>query len=72
MNDFPSDKLVVFEGPEDITGSRIQAVLPASPSYKDYPVRVKELIYALAEIEDRPVEDILVDVAKCICAIKRQ
>ena len=55
-SDFPSDKLIVLDGPEDINGDRIQAVLPADKKFKDYPQRVKELVFNLSEIENRPIK----------------
>lgn len=62
-SDFPSDKLIVFEGPQDIYGDRIQAVIPANAKFKDYPIRVKELVYSLSDIEDRPIKNILADIS---------
>ncbi|MEK5257588.1 hypothetical protein NST74_29515 [Paenibacillus sp. FSL F4-0125] len=62
-NDFPSDKQIVFDGPEDMYGDRIQAVIPANTRFKDYPVRVKELIYSLSEIENRPMKNVLADIS---------
>lgn len=61
-SDFPSDKLIVFDGPGDAYGDRIQAVIPANTKFKDYPIRIKELVYSLSEIEDRPIKNILGDI----------
>jgi hypothetical protein len=62
-SDFPTDKLIVFDGPQDMYGDRIQAVIPANARYKDYPLRVKELVYSLSEIENRPIKNILADIS---------
>lgn len=61
--DFPSEKLLVFDGPEDVFGDRIQAVIPADEKLKDYPIRIKELVYTLSNIENRSIKDILTDIS---------
>jgi hypothetical protein len=61
-NDFPNERLIVFDGPKDMNGDRIQAVFPADLKYKDYPVRVRELVFSLSDIEGRAVEDIVDDI----------
>ncbi|WP_018664367.1 hypothetical protein [Heyndrickxia acidiproducens] len=59
---FPSNKLIVFDGPDDINGEKIQAVIPANQNFRDYAARVKELIESLSELEGRPIKDILTDM----------
>ncbi|MCT1577047.1 hypothetical protein M3E13_04220 [Oceanobacillus kimchii] len=59
---FPNEKLIVFDGPIDISGERIQAVIPSEQSFRDYFIRIKELILSLSEIEEREVDEVLSDI----------
>lgn len=61
-DDFPSDKLIVFDGPIELLNEPIQAVIPANENFKDYGIRVKELIDSLAILEERPIENIIIDI----------
>lgn len=59
---FPGPELLVFEGPNDDDGKPILQVVPSSERFKDYRMRVENLIGALSVIEDRPAVDILTDM----------
>lgn len=59
---YPDERLIVFEGPEDINGDKIEAVIPSDIKFIDYHQRVRELVSSLSEIEDRNIEDIIQDI----------
>lgn len=60
--DFPSEKLIVLDGPIELLGEPIEAVIPAKEEFKDYGIRVKELIESLSVLEERPIENIISDI----------
>lgn len=59
---FPRSELIVFDGPEDDGGEAIQAVIPAGTAYKDFYVRLSELLGTLAVIENRSPDEIASDM----------
>ena len=59
---FPRPELIVFDGPEDDGGEAIQAVIPAGTAYKDFYVRLSELLGTLAVIENRSPDEIASDM----------
>jgi hypothetical protein len=61
LQPFPGPELLVFEGPKD-DGEPIIQVLPSSERYRDYRMRLEELIGALSIMEDRPAVEILNDM----------
>ena len=61
-SDFPNKKLIVFDGPKDMNEERIQVVLPSNDNFRDYPVRLQEVLYSLNEIEERSVASIVRDI----------
>lgn len=58
----PSKKVIVLDGPIELLGEPIEAVIPAKEDFKDYGIRVKELIESLAVLEERPIEKIISDI----------
>jgi hypothetical protein len=62
LQPFPRPELLVFEGPPDDDGEPIVQVLPSSEQYRDYRMRLEDLIGALGVIEDRPASDVLTDI----------
>jgi hypothetical protein len=62
LQPFPGPELLVFEGPKDDDGEPIILVLPSAERYKDYRMRIEDMIGALSIIEDRPAVAILKDM----------
>ena len=54
--------MLLYEGPADDDGQPITQVVPASERFKDFLLRVEDLIGALSVIENRPAGDILLDM----------
>ncbi|MFT8318826.1 MAG: hypothetical protein ABF651_11240 [Sporolactobacillus sp.] len=61
-DNFPQDHLIVFDGPNDVNGDPVQIVFPSKSQYKDYQVRIQELIHGLSEIEERPKNEIVQEI----------
>jgi hypothetical protein len=59
---YPGPELWVFAGPPDDEGEPIIQVVPSSEQFRDFRLRVEELIGALSVLEDRPAGDILTDM----------
>jgi hypothetical protein len=62
LQPYPGPELLVFGGPTDDDGQPVVQVLPSSERMRDYPLRLEELIAALAVLEDRPTSDIVTDL----------
>jgi hypothetical protein len=62
LQSFPGPELLVFAGPKDDDGQPILQVLPSSERFRDYRMRVEDLIGALSVIENRPAAAILTDM----------
>jgi hypothetical protein len=62
LQPYPGPELLVFEGPKDDDGQPILQVVPSSEQFRDYRMRVGDLIAALSVLEDRPATDILADI----------
>lgn len=53
--DYPDDALLVFSGSADINNEPITLVLPSKETYKDYKIRLTDILNTLNDIEDRPL-----------------
>jgi hypothetical protein len=62
LQPFPGPELLVFEGPKDDDGVPIVQILPSSEHYRDYRMRLEDLIGTLGVIEDRPAADVITDM----------
>lgn len=58
--DFPNKNLLLFENHS--FGEPIQAVLPAKTEYRDFTIRLAELINTLSEIEEQTVYSIIQEI----------
>jgi hypothetical protein len=58
----PNDHLLVFEGMLDDYGNSIQLILPSRDDFGDSPLRLAEAVKLLADVENRPLEAVLMDI----------
>jgi hypothetical protein len=64
---FKQPGVIYFEGPQADDGTPLVQMLPANGNYRDFPLRVAEIVSALSSIESRPAEDILRDIVTPTC-----
>jgi hypothetical protein len=59
---FKQGNVIYFEGPLADDGTPLVQLVPASANYRDFPMRVGEIVSALSGIEQRPASEILRDI----------
>jgi hypothetical protein len=62
--DHPNKKLQVFAGLVDNDGREIRLVLPVSNDLKDTPLRIYQAVQTIADMEDRSLNAVVVDIEK--------
>lgn len=64
---FKQPQVLYFEGPQADDGTPLVQLVPVSGNYRDFPLRVEEIVQALSSIEQRPAGDILRDILTPTC-----
>ncbi len=59
---YPGPELLVFGGPVDDNGEPVVQVLPSSEHFRDFSMRLEELLASLSVMEGRPAAEIVTDV----------